>query len=467
MVMTNVRSALLRTFASRVSGVLLAGAFLAGGTLPSEARQVEDAPLAVPSRENAALQSEGRIDIADAVRLTLSRHPDIARAMATLARGRAELGAARSVWTPQLSYQANIGPNMLSGKSGSGLNDNMAGPSLTLNQLVWDFGRSKGEIGYAASTERQRGFELEAVADELAERGAVSFLDVKRFELLALETQKHVRSLERLRGLIGLRVNAGISDRSDLLLADVRVESARADEIRARSSQTVAKVALANLIGGVADSYTDPAPVIAGFAEREAEPDFAQLPVIAAAEQAEKAAAARIGQARAERYPRLGLQLGYTRNNYSYNLRDNGFTAMMTVSGDLYRRSNRYAVRAAEEDRRTAEAVKQSAMLDVRGRALTAREEIRGGYQRIDAYRHQEQQAVSASRIFFEEYKLGKRSLTDLLNAELEIYRAASARIGAEYDIMTARVRYETVHGKLRQSLGLPSALSEGEEGGR
>jgi len=265
--MTNVRSALLRTFASRVSGVLLAGAFLAGGTLPSEARQIEDAPLAVPSRENAALQSEGRIDIADAVRLTLSRHPDIARAMATLARGRAELGAARSVWTPQLSYQANIGPNMLSGKSGSGLNDNMAGPSLTLNQLVWDFGRSKGEIGYAASTERQRGIELEAVADELAERGAVSFLDVKRFELLALETQKHVRSLERLRGLIGLRVNAGISDRSDLLLADVRVESARADEIRARSSQTVAKVALANLIGGVADSYTDPAPVIAGFAD--------------------------------------------------------------------------------------------------------------------------------------------------------------------------------------------------------
>lgn len=429
---------------------------------PSEAT-----PVTGTVAGDAAPQAPSRIDIADAVGLTLSRHPDIARAMATLARGRAELGAARSVWTPQVSYHANIGPNMLSGKNGSGLNDNMAGPSLTLNQLVWDFGRSKGEIGYAASTEKQRGFELEAVADELAERGAVSFLDVKRFELLALETQKHVRSLERLRGLIGLRVNAGISDRSDLLLADVRVESARGDEIRARSSLTVAKVALGNLIGGIAESYVDPGPLIDGFENREDEPDFAQLPGIAAAEQAEKAAAARIGQARAERYPRLGLQLGYTRNNYSYNSRDNGFTAMMTVTGDLYRRSNRFAVRAAEEDRRAAEAAKQSAVLEARGRALTAREEIRGGYQRIDAYRHQEQQAVSASRIFFEEYKLGKRSLTDLLNAELEIYRAASARIGAEYDIMTARVRYETVYGKLRQSLGLPSALREGEDGGR
>lgn len=464
--MKNERPVLFRSRTVKVLGVTLLGTFLTVWIPPSKAQQTENSSPATASPENAASQSSGRIDIADAVELTLSRHPDIARAMATLARGRADLGAARSVWTPQLSYQANIGPNMLSGKSGSGLNDNMAGPSLTLNQLVWDFGRSKGEIGYAASTERQRGFELEAVADELAERGAVSFLDVKRFELLVLETQKHVRSLERLRGLIGLRVNAGISDKSDLLLADVRVESARGDEIRARSSLTVAKVALANLIGGVAESYADPGPVIDGFEEREAEPDFAHLPTIAAAEQAEKAAAARIGQVRAERYPRLGLQLGYTRNNYTYNSRDNGFTAMMTVSGDLYRRSNRYTVRAAEEERRAAEAAKQSAVLEARGRALTAREEIRGGYQRIAAYRNQERQAVSASRIFFEEYKLGKRSLTDLLNAELEIYRAASARIGAEYDIMTARVRYETVYGKLRQSLGLPSALKEGQDGG-
>lgn len=464
--MKSTRPVLFRLHVVKVSGVPLLGLVVIAAGQPTQNASREATPAIETTVADTAPQMPDQIDLADAVALTLSRHPDIARAMATLARGRADLGAARSVWTPQLSYHANIGPNMLSGKSGSGLNDNMAGPSLTLNQLVWDFGRSKGEIGYAASTEKQRGFELEAVADELAERGAVSFLDVKRFELLALETQKHVRSLERLRGLIGLRVNAGISDKSDLLLADVRVESARGDEIRARSSLTVAKVTLANLIGGIADSYADPGPVIERFAEREAEPDFEQLPVIAAAEQAEKAAAARIGQARAERYPRLGLQLGYTRNNYTYNSRDNGFTAMMTVTGDLYRRSNRYVVRAAEQDRRAAEAVKQSAVLEARGRALTAREEIRGGYQRIGAYRNQEQQAVSASRIFFEEYKLGKRSLTDLLNAELEIYRAASARIGAEYDIMTARVRYETVYGKLRQSLGLPSVLKEGEDGG-
>lgn len=393
--------------------------------------------------------------------MTLSRHPEIARALASWARGQADLGAARSVWMPQLSYQANLGPNMLAGKSGSGLNDNMAGPGVTLNQMVWDFGRSKGEIGYASSTEKQRRFELEAVADQLSEKSALAYLDVKRFELLGLETAKHVRSLERLRGLIQMRIDAGISDKSDLLLADVRVEGARGDEIRARSSFTAAKVTLSNLVGIMPEHYADPAPLIQSFEQRDGEPTFAELPTVAAAEQATQAAAARIGQARAERFPRLGLQLGYNRNNYTYNTHDNAFTAMVTVTGDFYRGSSRYLQRAAEEDRRSAQAAKESAVLEIRGRALAAQEEMKGGYERIEVYRQQERQAITASKIFFEEYKLGKRSLTDLLNAELEIYRAAAARIAAEYDILNARVQYETVFGKLRQSLGLPSRLNE------
>lgn len=402
-----------------------------------------------------------QIDLAQAVALTLARHPEIAKANAALARGRAELGAAKAAWTPQLSYQANLGPHMLSGQNSSGLNENMAGPSLYLQQQVWDFGRSKGEIGAARATTEQRDLERESVADQLAEQGALSYLEVKRFELLSAEAARQVAELEQLREKIGLRVNAGISDRSDLMLANVRVESARGDAIQAETSLKVAAAALANLIGGVPNGYADPAAQISRFEAGDMEPDYATLPAIAAAEKAARAAAAKVGQAKAERYPRLGLQLGYTRNNYSYNTRDDSLAAMVTVTGDLYRRSNHYLVTAAEQDRRAAVATREAAILDARGRALTARQEIRAGQARIAAYALQEQQAVTASRIFFEEYKLGKRTLTELLNTQLEIYRAASARIVAEYDIMAARVKFETLSGRIRPSLGLPAHVEE------
>jgi adhesin transport system outer membrane protein len=436
---------------------LLIGAAILAPPAPAQS----PAPIAQGVAELPAKAVPDGLGIADAVALTLSRHPEIARAFAALARGRADLGAARSVWSPQLSYQANVGPNMLSGRNATGLNDNMAGPTLYLQQQVWDFGRSKGAIGSARSTEEQRQFELEDVADKLAERAALAFLEVKRYELLSIETGKQVQSLERLRELIGLRAKAGISDRSDLMLANVRVESARGDAILAQSSLTIAEAALANLIGGTPRNYADPASQMASFSPVDAEPDYAALPGIAAAEKAAQAASAKVGQAKAEAFPRLGLQLGYTRNNYTYNRRDNAFTALVTVTGDLYKRGNHYLVQAAEHDRRAAEAARATAVVEARGRALTARQEIRGGAQRIDAYRHQEEQAAEASRIFLEEYKLGKRTLTELLNTELEIYRAASARIAAQYDILAARIRFENVSGRLRPSLGLPARLTQ------
>ncbi|WP_375195976.1 TolC family protein [Sphingobium sp.] len=435
-----------------IAGLAIVAALAAGHALAQDGGRPAAAPL------------PGQLDMAGAVALTLARHPEIAKANAALARGRADLGAAKAAWTPQLSYQANVGPHMLSGRNGSGLNENMAGPSVYLQQQVWDFGRSKGEIGAARATTGQRWHELESVADQLAEQGALAFLEVKRFEALSSEAGKQVAELEQLRQKIGLRVNAGISDKSDLMLADVRVESARGDAIQAETSLGIAKAALANLTGGPAQHYADPAAQISRFEAGDQEPDYASLPAIVAAEKAERAAAAKIGQAKAERYPRLGLQLGYTRNNYSYNVRDNSFTALVTVTGDLYRRSNHYLVTAAEEDRRAAQATREAAILDMRGRALTARQEIRAGQARITAYSLQERQAVTASRIFFEEYKLGKRTLTELLNTQLEIYRAASARIVAEHDIMEARVKFETLRGTLRPSLGLPARFNEQED---
>ena len=380
-------------------------------------------------------------------------------------RGRADLGTAKAAWYPQLSYQANVGPHMLSGTNDSSLNQNVAGPTLYLQQQLYDFGRSKGEIGAARATTRQRWYEREATADQLAQTAALAFMEVKRFELLSIAADHQVSEIERLRELIALRVNAGIADKSDLMLADVRAEGARGEAIQARTSASVAQAQLATLIGGTPASYDDPSATVSRFESGEDEPDYDSLPAVAAAHQAEEAAAHKVDQVRAERWPKLGVQVGYTRNNYTYNSQDNAVTALVTVSGDIFKRSNRYLEQAAGEDRKAAEAARDATVLEAQGQLLSARQEIRAGQQRIGASVRQEEQANTATRIFIEEYKLGKRTLPDLLNTQLEVYRASSARIGAEYDIMEARKRFEGVAGTLRSSLGLPADLGDAREG--
>lgn len=405
---------------------------------------------------------EGALGLVEAVAATVSRHPEVARALAEVARGRAEVGVARGAWLPQVSYQANLGPNMFGSERDTGLNDNMAGPGLVLNQLLWDFGRTRGQVRAAAATERQRGHELDAVMDMLAERAATTFLEVKRFEELAAATDRQLASLTRLSELIRLRADAGISGRSDLMLSEVRLESARGESIQARSSLSAAKAALANLAGMTAQRYADAMPVVQAFpALTGGEPDYAELPAVAAASEAEQAAQARVGQARAERQPRLGVQLGYSRNNYSYATRDNAFTGMLTVTGDLFRGGRSELIQAAQQERLAAEASRESAILDIQGRLATAREELDGANQRVQAHALQQRNAVATRDIFLEEYKLGQRSLPDLLSAELEIHRADTARIGAQYDALRARVQVEAAQGTLRPSLGIVAGLQE------
>lgn len=435
-------------------------AILAGISVSTHAQSASQT-----SQPNATAQVPAPADksmgIADAVAITVARHPDIAQALAAQARARADLAGARSVWMPSVSYQASLGPNMFSSRPGSGLNDNMPGPGVALEQLVWDFGRSRGEIDAAAATGRQREFELEATADQLAETAALAFVDVIRAQTQVREADRQLAELRRLRELIRLRTTAGISDRSDLLLADVRIESAVGDAIQAETALVAAKAALTNLTGVMPAAYEDPVPILSRFQPPGTSPDYDELPAVAAAEEAAEAASARIGQARAERWPRLGLRLGYNRNNFTYDSRDNAFTALVTVSGDFFRAGTSHRVEAAEQDRRAAQAVRESVILDLRGRALSADAMVSGGLRRIQAYSQQEQQAISTREIFIEEYKLGKRSLFDLLNAELEIYRAASARGIAETDVMRAMIQREAIFGMLRSSLGLAARFEQ------
>lgn len=395
----------------------------------------------------------------DAVNLIIKRHPDVIQASAALARSKADVGAARSVWYPQVSYNAGVGPNTFSGNSNTGLNNNVQGPGVLLNQQVWDFGRSSNAIDSATATESQRGFEVVVTADKLAEKGALAFLDVKRFEAMTAAAAKNTAALKHLRDRIQERVLAGASDASDLTLADVRLESAQGEEIRAKSSFLAVRAMLATLIGRMSDQYADPAPVIDRLPLQDREPAFDQLPAVAAAHQAEKAAAAKIEQTKAEIYPKLGVQLGYNRSNYSYTTIQDYYTALVTISGNLYNPGHKHAVQAAEEDRRAAQAAKDSAILDIRGRALSAKENLVGGQMRVAVYRRQEQNAVAARQIFFEAYTLGKRTLTELLNTQVEIYQAANSRIMAEYDVMAARVQYQNIYGNLRQSLGVKATL--------
>lgn len=61
--------------------------------------------------------------------------------------------------------------------------------------------------------------------------------------------------------------------------------------------------------------------------------------------------------------------------------------------------------------------------------------------------------AIDSRDLFFEQYQLGKRSLTDLLNSDAAIYGAINTKIEIEYRYCAAIIKKAQALGVLRSRL--------------
>ena len=71
---------------------------------------------------------------------------------------------------------------------------------------------------------------------------------------------------------------------------------------------------------------------------------------------------------------------------------------------------------------------------------------------------------VRTRELYQEQYKLGTRSLVDLLNAEQAIHSANSELESARYDIYNSIVQYIAATGRSRQAYGLNNISIQGFE---
>jgi adhesin transport system outer membrane protein len=65
-----------------------------------------------------------------------------------------------------------------------------------------------------------------------------------------------------------------------------------------------------------------------------------------------------------------------------------------------------------------------------------------------------------AKALYHEQYNVGRRSLVDLLNSQVEAFNAQKALISAQYDEIAAEYRILNSMGILTQTLGLTPKIS-------
>jgi outer membrane protein len=256
--------------------------------------------------------------------LELARaNPQLAQAQASVLQARGQMGISRSGFLPSGSAGAKAGWTATNlGASPSSLLYDTYNASITLNQTLWDFGRTLG--AYLAARDQERaaraGVDATWIAVELNVRTA--YYTVLATEALVAVADQTVASNQRQLDLARGQFEVGQRPRFDVTSADVNLQQSIISQITAHDGVILTRIALSQAVGQDVSKRTLELPAV----PQDIDLDVPRLmtealsarPDLRAAELQISAADQNLSAAKSAWYPILGVSASYLWNNSRY-----------------------------------------------------------------------------------------------------------------------------------------------------
>lgn len=389
-------------------------------------------------------------------------HPRIAAAESLTIAGRADVRAARSAYRPQFGIQTDAGWTNGNAASASGF---AILPEATVSQLVYDGGRTPAEIRRRKIRVELLGAQEQAVLADLSLQLAQAWIDYSRNTELLFVSERQVSALKALDDLVAEIATYDRGRTSDVVMVESRMQQAETTLQSRRIAQTEARARIREIAamavepeGGIPDlSRALPESAMECQALVSGSPALR----IADFEVAENAEAAR-----------------GTRNWWAPQLAVEGArTSERTVGGNT-NLFNGFAFRvratALPFDAGGGKARHESAkatLESARSNATLTRTQLGDQVQRLWVFQAQRTErlpslealvgkADEARTIVFEQFRIGRRTILDVLSYELERFNVRAQLVNERYDIVQTQYQLMGVLGRIYPAVaqGLPTS---------
>lgn len=389
----------------------------------------------------------------ESILFAFDRDPSISQQAAQMGIGQAQIDEARSGWMPQISLNGNTGHSQTTDSSGS--LKNSAAWGLSLTQLVYDFGKTDSAISQTSAQRDSYRYQLMSTLSTVAEKTALSYVDVKRYSDLTNAAKENVQALKNVQQLAKLRSDAGLSSTSDELQTQTRIAGMQATLEQYNAALQSARARL-SVLTGIDAQRLSPLPNSLEVKQESLDSiDYSLIPAVLAARTMETSAQYGVERAKSQHWPTLSLKGGRTRyesDNRSYW----DDQIQLNVDAPLYQGGAVSArVRQAEGTRAMASSQVEQARFDVLQKASVAQADWAGARGRMEAGRLQLITALRTRDVYKNEYTLSKRSINDLLSVEQDVWQATSSKITAEYDSWSAAINYASAIDNLMPLIGI------------
>ncbi|MEN4982168.1 TolC family protein [Acinetobacter modestus] len=425
---------------------------------------VVGASHAIDTVPSALWQSQLKV-LKDAVKVVVQRNPEISQTLATLAAQNANIDVAKAGYYPQITGGVNTGD--LTKKSARGQQI----LALNATQMLFDFGKVKSGVNTEQAKLSLEQAKVLIKIDDISLDVAQTIINIQRYQKLIQIANQQISGIRRIQEMANLRANAGISSQADPVQAQSYLQSAQSALIAQQSLLAQYQQHLNTLLGFDVNNVQWAIPDdLVQQSDLYSAPQFNIIPQMIAAQAGIDIARSQKQQTQLSRYPTLSVkgelsQALHGRN--PNNDKEGGFDSaiMLEATSQFYQGgATSSQIKAASFAEEAAKAQVNAVYLQVLDQIRTSREQIENKQRQMQVLMSRQATTVRTKELYQEQYKLGTRSLVDLLNAEQAIHGANSELESARYDIYSSIAQYIATTGRSRQAYDLNNIQIQGFE---
>jgi outer membrane protein TolC len=247
---TNVPRFKSNFFAERNEGNLMRKTFIAILIL------LFSLSLHLPAQGQEEVIKKGEaLDMQRCIRIGLARHPAILSAASTVSVNESRIGQARSGYLPQVGASATISRTdpyttpvgTVAQQSGNIYNQYVS--SITLNQNIYDFGKTAAQVDVQKLNTGSSRLDLDAVRKQIVFNVKQAYLNLlksqKNLEVGLEKVQQFQKHLDQAKGFF----EVGVKPKFDVTKAEVDLSNARLDLLKAENALRISRSTLNNAMG--------------------------------------------------------------------------------------------------------------------------------------------------------------------------------------------------------------------------
>jgi len=394
-----------------------------------------------------------------AVAFTITTNPEIKASYNEFKSKFFDAEASGGAYMPKLDLDAGIGYEAVDLASGTDNELTRKEATLTLTQLLWDGSATLNDMDRTAADAESVRFQLMSDAQDIALQVTKIYLDAtKAYEVLAL-SESNLAVHKEIYTDIKKRVDSGIGSTADLSQVEARLAKAHGNLLAAQNNLFDVHTQFKRIVGQSPQGLTFPRAdqtAIPFTVDEALDTAFNAHPVIKVAQADVDSARFQYDQTKGVNYPTLSIEANQTWRDDAGGIEGGSdeFSAMLRMRYNLYNGGS-------DSDRTESAAYQLNKAKDFRDRTYRSVEEgLRLSWSALDLTVQQKDfladhvDSASDTVIAYEkQYKLGKRTLLDLLNTENELFEARKGYLDAKYDEQYAKYRVMNATGNLLAAL--------------